>query len=116
MVLCDHAHQYFIETVEKTARAVSRSILKAVWDYSEDFLHLGVNETTIVGTEADKCDPLLGMAQLRLERGMMVESEVFFRAVESNFKPMFYRMEFTAPSADLYVRYLDQFACFLYKV
>lgn len=69
-----------------------------------------------VGTELDKGEPLLALAELYLRTGRVVEAEGLYRSIEERFEPVRSRRMFSVASAEFYARAMDKYALFLESV
>lgn len=88
----------------------------AYLDQAEDFYTRALRLTDeIRGSALDRCEPLLGLAQLYAARGKPVEAEGLFRAVEEPFAAPLAKRAFTVSAADVYCRAMNAFAEFLDK-
>lgn len=108
----------FVEALVLAARAIRihRKADKSGLALAEDLLTRALREVERVGNSADKAEPLLGLAQLCVARGSVIEAEGFFRAVEDALERKWSQTAFTVASANVYCRAMEEYACFLDKM
>lgn len=108
----------FVEALVLAASAVRihKKTDKSSLALAEDLLTRALREVERVGNAADKAEPLLGLAQLCVARGAVIEAEGFFRAVEDALERIWSHTAFTVASASVYCRAMEEYADFLDKM